>query len=166
MAKHGGSRAPDGRPAVAPGIGKTARRHDLEQPKTPGLAGTDLQSGDVGEFTQGQRIQPIPGGGSRPKAVDTSKPRRTSSGTEGTPDPIEFINEREGGQPFQTPGGAQPLVDPTPWLPLIEAVAKAPGSGGAVGAALVKLLAMKGRQVMNPQATVIDRQELDHALGG
>lgn len=165
MAQHGGSRAPDGRPAQAPGIGKTAKRHDLEQPKTPGLSGTDLQSGDVGEFTQGQRVQPIPGP-ARPQRTNTSKVRRNSSSEMDTPDPIEFIGEREGGQPFQEPGGTQNLVDPTPWLPLIEAVAKAPGSGGAVGAALVRLLAMKGRQAMNPQVTVIDRQELDAALGG
>ena len=83
-----------------------------------------------------------------------------------TPDPIEFIGGRQGGKPFRQPGGSQPLVDPTPWLPLIEAVAKAPGAGGVVGAALVRTLAMKGRQAMNPQTTVIDRQELDSALGG
>ena len=165
MAQHGGARAPDGRPSQAKGIGKTAKRHDLEQPKTPGLSGTDLQSGDVGEFTQGQRVQPIPGP-ARPKKANTSKVRRNSSSEMDTPDPIEFIGGREGGQSFQEPGSTQNLVDPTPWLPLIEAVAKAPGSGGAVGAALVKLLAMKGRQVMNPQTTVIDRQELDAALGG
>ncbi len=163
----GGRRAPDGRPPKVSGIGKTARRHDLEQPKTPGISGTDLQVGDVQRFEQGQRIQPISGGGpSRPQAASSSRPRRSTSSSLDAPDPIEFIGGRQGGKPFRQPGSSQPLVDPTPWLPLIEAVAKAPGAGGAVGAALVRTLAMKGRQAMNPQTTVIDRQELDSALGG
>ncbi len=165
MAQHGGKRAPDGRQPQAGGPGKLSKRTDLEAPATPGLSNSDLQSGEVGEFTRGQQIQPLPGS-AQPRQVDSSKPRRKSNGGLNAPDPIEFIGGRNGGQPFQAPGGAQPLVDPTPWLPLIEAVAKAPGSGGAVGAALVRLLAMKGRQVMNPQATVIDRQQLDNALGG
>jgi hypothetical protein len=161
----GGRIEPDGRPPVAPGVGKTARRHDLEQPATPGLAGSDLQQGDVQRLEQAQQIAPIkPQAPARPQAT-TSKPRRNTSSTVDTPDPIDFIAGRVGGQPFTQAGGSRAVVDPTPWLPLINAVATTPGAGGAVGAALVRILAMKGRQALNPQTTVIDRQELDAQLG-
>ena len=43
----GGVVKPDGRPPQAKGVGKTARRHDLEAPATPGITGTDLQDGEV-----------------------------------------------------------------------------------------------------------------------
>lgn len=146
-----------------PGVGKTAKRHDLETPKTPGLTGSDLQHGDVQRLEQAQQAVPA----TTPRPSTSSAPRRTSTAGTESPDPIEFLGGRSGGQPFADPGGATvPLVDSTPWLPLITKVAANPGAGGAVGNALVKLLTTKRRQPINPTATVIDRQELDAELLG
>ena len=58
--KKGGRIAPDGRQSQAPGVGKNSVRSDLSQPaKTPGLAGSDLQQGDVQALERGQKIAPI-----------------------------------------------------------------------------------------------------------
>ncbi len=146
----------------APGVGKTAKRHDLETPKTPGLTGSDLQQGDVQRLEQAQKAVPT----SRPPATSSSsKPRRQTSSQEETPDPIKFIGSRSGGKAFAGPGSATvPMVDIQPWLPLIQRVATTPGAGGAVGAALVRLLTTKKNMPINPQITIIDRQELDAEL--
>lgn len=164
---HGGRRQPDGRQPVAPGVGETARRHDLEAPRTPGLGGpdrgpTDLQQGDVQQLESAQRIAE---GAAPPRPRTSSKPRRRTTSQMGAPDPIEFIADRAGGQTAQVPGNATvPLVDPTPWLPLVRTVANNPGAGGAVAAALVRLLTDKRRMPQNPTSTVLDRQELDDIL--
>ncbi len=146
----------------APGVGRTAKRHDLETPKTPGLTGSDLQQGDVQRLEQAQQAVPA----KRPaQPSQSSKPRRRTSSQMETPDPIEFIGGRQGSQPFVDPAGASvPLVDSTPWMPLIKKVAANPGAGGAVGAALVRLLTTKRRMPATPQVTVIDRDELDAEL--
>jgi len=55
-----GGRIPNqGNPPAAKGVGRNAKRHDLERQNTPGLAGSDLQQGDVGALEQGQRVAPI-----------------------------------------------------------------------------------------------------------
>ncbi len=152
----------------APGVGKTAKRHDLETPKTPGIGGpdtgpTDLQQGDVQRLEEAQQAVPTTAPNT-PRTV--SKPRRrTTSGVE-SPDPIEFIGGRDGGQPVGEADGAVPLIDPTPWIPFIRMVATAPGSGGAVANALVKILTTKRDMPQNPQISVLDRQELDDIILG
>jgi hypothetical protein len=84
-----------------------------------------------------------------------------------TPDPIDFIAGRHGGKSVVDPGNATvPLVDPTPWIPFVKTVANHPGAGGAVAAALVRLLSDKRRMPQNPTSTVLDRQELDAILMG
>ena len=52
----GGRVPPDGRPPVAPGVGKTARRHDLEAQPTPGLSDPSIQQGDVQRLEQAQQV--------------------------------------------------------------------------------------------------------------
>ena len=162
MAQHGGSRAPDGRQAQAPGIGKDSVRSDLALPATPGLAGSDLQQGDVQDLEDAQRIAPRAGAPNVPRQV--SKPRRQTDSQIQAPDPIDFIGGRDGGQPVGEPDGSVPLIDPTPWLPFIQTVATAPGSGGAVANALVKILTTTRDMPMNPQYSVLDRQELDDLI--
>ena len=148
----------------APGVGKTAKRHDLETPATPGLTDSDLQQGDVQRLEAATQAVPATRGKAPGAPSSSSKPRRQSTAQD-SPDPIEFIGGRDGGKPFVGPGGATvPMVDIQPWLPLIRRVATTPGAGGAVGAALVRLLTTKRRQPINPQITVIDRQELDAEL--
>ncbi len=145
----------------APGVGAQAKRHDLETPKTPGLTGSDLQQGDVQRLEEAQKAVPATRG-VRPSS--SSKPRRQTTSGDETPDPIDFIGGRAGGKPFAQTSGSVPMVDIQPWLPLIQRVATQPGAGGAVGAALVRVLTTKRRQPINPQITIIDRQELDAEL--
>ena len=162
MAQHGGVRAPDGRQQQAPGVGRDSVRSDLALPATPGLADSDLQQGDVQALENAQKIAPRAGAPNVPRTV--SKPRRNTNTEEESPDPIEFIGGRDGGQAFGDPAGTVPLIDPTPWLPFINMVATAPGSGGAVANALVKILTTKRDMPQNPQFSVIDRQELDDLI--
>lgn len=159
---HGGSRAPDGRQAQAPGVGAQAKRHDLEQPKTPGLDDPSIQQGDVQRLEDAQDIAPRAGAPNVPRQV--SKPRRNTTSQVDAPDPIEFIGGRDGGQPLGDSDGGVPLIDPTPWLPFIKTVATAPGSGGAIANALVKILTTKRDMPRNPQYSVLDRQELDDLI--
>ncbi len=168
--KKGGKIAPDGRPAQAKGVGKNARRHDLEKPKgTPGLRG-DLQYGEAQELEQGQRsIEKTTQGPARPQtATQASQPVSAPSGSGPlqTPDPRSFMAERlQGtlqGSPTLPPEGAQ--VRAEPWLPLIQAMATAPNAGGVLGAAYVgQLSAALGR----PQGRVraLDMNELDKKVG-
>ncbi len=147
----------------APGVGKTAKRHDLETPKTPGLTDSDLQQGDVQRLEAATQAVPTQ---RPPTPSSSSKPRRTTSGGgPEAPDPIDFIGGRGGGERFQgTGGGRIPLVDAGPWMPLIRTVAARPGAGGAVGAALVRLLTTQRSMPAQVQPTVLDRQELDADL--
>jgi hypothetical protein len=162
-----GGRIPNqGNQPQAPGIGRDAKRHDLEAGATPGLGGpdrgpTDLQFGDVQELEQGQQIVNQATGGPQ----KSSKPRRRTSSQMDAPDPISFIAGRSGGQPIGDPSASnRTAVDVRPWMPLIEQVAARPNVGGAVGAAYVRLLMKASRTPINPRATVIDRQELDEML--
>ena len=98
MAGPGGRIAPDGRPAQAPGVGKNAKRHDLEAPATPGLHGSDLQQGDVQMLEQGQRVAPRP---KKTQGAAAPAPARRNAPVGETPmevpDPLEFAAGRIGG---------------------------------------------------------------------
>ncbi len=148
----------------APGVGKTAVRSDLETPATPGLTDSDLQQGDVQRLEQAVQAVPTTRGKAIGAASQSSKPRRQSSAQETSPDPIDFIGDRSGGKAFAPGSNTVPMVDIQPWLPLIKRVATSPGAGGAVGAALVRLLTTKKNMPVNPQITILDRQELDAEL--
>ncbi len=158
----GGVIPADGRPTKAKGVGKNAKRHDLEGPATPGLGG-DLQYGEVGDAeaaarTIGKKVQ-------RPASGQTEAPRSqpapAGGGAMQTPDPGEFIRGR---LKNTLQGGVSPTpqaepIDPTPWLPLIEKIATAPNAGGILGAAYVEALS---RATMNqPRVYTLDMNELD-----
>ncbi len=164
----GGQIAPDGRPPQAKGVGKTAKRHDLEAPATPGFHGTDLQQGDVQMLEQSQRIAP------RPKKVQPSgqapaRPQR-SGAQRGSgqfsmqvPDPIELAGSRIGGN-IPTPGAGR-TVDPSAWVPFLQAIATSPNAGGALTSGLVDMLSQYVRRPVVSEAQVVDLNELDTALG-
>lgn len=160
----GGRIAPDGRPPQTPGVGKNAKRHDLEAPATPGLHGSDLQQGDVSMLEQGQRVAPRPKK-NQPKAAAPQRARTTQSRQGGmeVPDPIEFAGQKlQGGM-----GASVPVtpVDPTPWMPLLRQMATTPGAGGGMTAAFAEQLSAFVREPNTSKAYLIDLNEADEALG-
>ena len=116
----GGKIAPDGRRPQAPGVGKNAKRHDLERPATPGLSNSDLQQGDVQRLEQAQRTAPRAGGKKVQAPAQGGKPAKRRQGAQrgsgefsmATPDPIQMAGSRIGGQVPTSDAGT--VVDPTP----------------------------------------------------
>ena len=165
---HGGSRAPDGRPPVAPGVGKTARRHDLEKPKTPGIGGpatgpTDLQQGDVQRLEQAEKAVPAtrgqqPTGG---KQADTNV-RSTGGGIE-VPDAIDFAGQRTG-QNIGAQGQGGLVLDRAQWLPLLQEIAKHPKRSGPLAAALLAQLSNISDTPSAGRVGVIDENAIQDAI--
>ena len=86
-----------GRPAQAPGVGRNAKRHDLEDRSVPYLQGSDLQYGEVGQMRDmqsalGPRVQ------QQQSAVPQQAPRQANAAQAtpaGVPDPISFFSGRQ-----------------------------------------------------------------------
>lgn len=170
MAGPGGRIPPDGRPANAPGIGKTSRRHDLEAQPTPGLSGSDLQYGDVQRLEQAQQIAPRrtqdparPGGG--PK---NPGPRPAGGGPGApfqAPDPVQFAKDKLSNTLTgdHAASGAE-FVDVGPWIPLLRAMANAPRSSGALRNVMVETLSSLVQSPVMSHSLVIDMDALDDGL--
>ncbi len=163
----GGKIAPDGRAPVAPGVGKNARRHGLEQPATPGLAGSDLQQGDVQRLEQAQKIAPRakrnqPAAQGKPSAPgrQSTAPQKPSP----IPDPIEMAGGKIGGSaPVAESSIAEPL-DVEKWKPLLMEIARNPNVSGPLTTTLLAFLSNTLRIPNASGARVIDQNAADVAL--
>lgn len=162
--RRGGRIPPDGRPQVAPGIGKTARRHDLSAQPTPGLHDSDLQQGDVSRLERAQQIAPLPKSSGPP----TQAPPPTSQGGGGTgvqvPNPVEFAKQRFKGT---LQGGAseiQPRIDPAPWMPLFRRLSNAPNASGNLRNAMTAQLGSMIQRPTTGRSRLVDLDELDNDL--
>lgn len=156
---HGGRRAPDGRAPVAPGVGETARRHDLEAPKTPGLGGpatgpTDLQQGDVQRLEAASAIPPkaMPGTGGDAQQGEVE-----------VPDAIDFIGGRFGGGQTSNVQGQEP-VDMSQWMPLLRQLARSPGTSGPLSTALVQQLSNFANTPASGRVRVVDENAIQEAV--
>ena len=173
MAGPGGRIAPDGRPAQAPGVGKNARRHDLEAPATPGLSNSDLQQGDVQRLEQAQKIAPRP---KRQQGAASAQPRQrppqragsaaAASGGMQVPDPIQFASGKIGGQAVSPGQGGMRQVDPMAWMPLAEMMAQTPNAGGTIVSSLFTALQGFNRRPVVSELSFVDFDEMDRAIGG
>lgn len=156
-----GAIAPDGRPPQAPGVGKDAKRHDLEAPATPGVRSSDMQQGDRQKLEAAQKIAPRPqkgtpqGGGSAPAQ---------SAGGMQVPDPIEFAGQRMGGN-VPAVGAPMRQVDSSAWKPLVERLAYAPNGGGALAANLTDALTQFVRRPVVSEVSFVDLDGVDRLLG-
>lgn len=172
MARRTGGRIPpQNRPAQAPGVGRNARRHDLERRNVPFLQGSDLQQGDVQALEQGQRVQPIkrtqpP---ARPQRPTVGRPMQAGGGGGGQPsdipDPIGFLSDRLGGT-YQPKSGivGRSRHDYQSWLPLLERLAKSPGASGVlVQAYITRLHNMLTGPTLDSH-DFVDMQEADSEL--
>jgi len=164
----GGRVAPDGRPPVAPGVGKTARRHDLEAPATPGLHDSDLQQGDVQRLEQSQRVaprakrnQPSAGPGS-----SAPKQRTTVNGPpqEGVPDPLEFASKKIGGSGSILPDGGEVALNTSRWKPLLMAIASDPTASGPLTTMIANYISTGGNVPQNPSLDVFPQHEMEEQL--
>ncbi len=153
---------PDGRQAQAPGVGRTAKRHDLEAPKTPGLKNSDLQQGDVQRLEQAQQAVPIkrgdrPTGGS---GAREGRESRTQDDLE-IPDAIEFAGKRThqsfGGQASETLDGAQ-------WLPLLQEIARNPNRSGPLATALLTQISNITNTPSAGRVRVVDENAIQEAV--
>ena len=168
MAGPGGRIAPDGRPARAPGVGKNAKRHDLEAPATPGLHGSDLQQGDVQMLEQGQKVAPRPKknqAAAAPKSRDGGRRQENGTAQMEVPDPINFAAGKVGGQ-MPTPGPPMRQVDAAAWRPLAERMAYSPNSGGTLAATLAESLAQFVRRPIVSEVSFVDLDGADDILRG
>ncbi len=166
--KQGGKIRPDGRSPQTPGVGKSAKRHDLERPATPGLSNSDLQQGDVQRLEQAQAISPRAGakqvqgqagGGQRSGAATQQR----AAGIQ-APDPMEFASQRLKG----TLGQEGPGLDTFPveaWKPLLQQLAADPSVSGPLTHALIAQLGNLSRLPSSNRIEVIDQNGLDDALG-
>ena len=167
----GGRIAPDGRPPQAKGVGKNAKRHDLERAATPGLAGSDLQQGDVQALESGQRVAPIKenprGRAPRPSGGGQSggQTRGAQSGrVSGAPDAIEFLGAQQGSE-FNVPEGVLQSSDNlTSWLPFVRQMVIGPGTSGLLAGAYINQFRQLLRSASVTRSTVIDLENIDDAL--
>ncbi len=169
MARHGagGKIAPDGRAPVAPGVGKNARRHDLEQPATPGLAGSDLQQGDVQRLEQAQKIAPRPKRNqTAAKASGTPRSRTTLNGPpqDGVPDPIDFAAQKSAGGGSILPDGAETALDTERWRPLLMSIASDPTASGPLTTMIVNYISGMKDQAQNPSVEIFPQHDIEEQL--
>ncbi len=157
--RHGGKRAPDGRPPQAPGVGKTARRHDLE--RTPG-ASSDIPSGEVGQTQEGIKTAPIAPG---KNSAGTTGPVQTENrGKLEIPDAIDFAGKRAGQGIGLTGSGEQEPLDMDQWLPLLRALGAKPKRSGPLAAALLQQLANANNTPGAGRVRVIDENQIQAAI--
>ena len=159
---NGGKIAPDGRPAQAPGVGRNAKRHDLEGP-APRLHDTDLQQGEVAAAQQQSRDISRKQRQAPAKTPPRRQGARRASGqfSMEVPDPIEMAASRD---LTAHEGDGTTTVDATAWVPLLEQLASVPGSsGGLTGMLLDQLSGYRNRPTVSV-AGVIDLNMLDDML--
>lgn len=162
----GGRVPPDGRPSQAKGVGRDAKRHDLELPATPGLHDSDLQSGDVQRLTQAQRVSPRPKR-NQPPAQPGARRRRSGGAAPqsdqrvgAVPDPMELAKERLGGTLGGPPSQLE-NVDIGKWVPLLQQLTRTPGSGGVLRSAVINQISNLARKPVTSTVSVLDVQDLE-----
>ena len=162
--RRGGRIPPDGRPQVAPGIGKTARRHDLSAQPTPGLHDSDLQQGDVSMLERGQKIAPLPKDSGPPTAAPP--PSRGAGGGSGVqvPNPVDFAKQKFKGTLQGGASDIQAQIDPAPWMPLFRRLANAPNASGNLRNAVVAQLGSMIERPQTGRSKLLDLDEMDQDL--
>ena len=163
MTTRGGTIEPDGRPVQAPGVGRDAKRHDLEG--TPGLGkGSSLEQGDVQMLEAGKQVikqaqAPAQAqGAAAPSAAAAAGPPME------VPDAIQFAGERLGGDTFGAGTTDGSVYDPAPWMPTLRVLSSQPNAGGGLTAAVVEMIASFRKQPSGTDQTFIDVNELDNTL--
>lgn len=157
----GGIIKPDGRPTQAPGVGADAKRHDLEG--TPGLHDSSLQQGDVQMLEEGQRsmkqVQPQASSG-----VSAQPQARPAPNVE-VPDAIDFVGGRMGGTLDAQSIGRNPpkRFDVERWRPLMQELARDPGTSGALTTAMISQIHNLNTQPSTVGVDIMDMNAIEDA---
>ena len=168
--RSGGRIAPDGRSPAPKGVGKRARRHDLERPKTPGLSDSSLQKGDVEELEQGQRISPLPKqnqGAAQNRRSSQAFPARARAGASGSdaPDPMTFLSDRLQGTLASAPVARGPQIEnPGEFMPLLRRMATATGASALMAQAYLTQFATHMRRPAEFTGPILDMNAQDDNL--
>ena len=163
----GGVVQPDGRPPKAKGIGKTARRHDLEAPATPGVGNSDMQQGDRKRLEQAQKVAPRPkkqnsGGAAQP--APQRQARRAAPKVE-VPDAIDFIGGRaKGTLDPKTIGQRTPQPNIESWQPLLRRLARDANIGGPITTTLLTQLSNFANIPSGGSVEIIDQNAAEDAI--
>lgn len=166
----GGRIPPDGRPPQAKGVGKNAKRHDLERQATPGLHDSDLQQGDVQAMEDGQRIAPAttqqPGSvapAPQQGAPSGQMPQAGGQSVE-VPDAIEFLAGKNGSQ-FNMPNPQRQIDNSRAltWLPILRQLASGPGASSALVNAFINQARLMHQAGSQP-ATIVDMRAADDGI--
>lgn len=169
--RRGGRVPPDGRPPQFKGVGKNAKRHDLERPATPGLHGSDLQQGDVRKLEWGQRIAPTrtQEPGRTPEIATQARVRGEGVETSSMqlPDAIDFLGERNGSE-FGPPGNLPdtPGGKLSSWQPILERLISGPGSSGGLANLYIKQMRRARQETFMRPAVQISLDDIDAGIQG
>lgn len=157
-----------------PGEGKNSKRHDLERQATPGLAGSDLQVGDVAEMEAGLQAAPINKGG-RPRTAAPQQAKNMPASRQVSDvdmgDMSSIVNKRLGGtfdrnaaigkpdQALQRRGQS--------WMNFLQNLSRQPGASPLLRATVQSQVV---RQVQSNafqnRGGFQDLSDVDDALGG
>jgi len=147
----------------APGIGQTAKRHDIDDPisRVAPLAGSDLQHGDIQQLEAGLQAQPIQ---RKPGPAPSSATNSGGVPRAAAPDPVALAIQRKGGQQNLIPSQDQEQRMHTKWLPLLEQFATTPGASGLLTKAYVGALTRAVSGGAGQGGVLIDRNNLNQRI--
>ena len=154
-------------PIQAKGVGKTAKRHDLDG--TPGLsAGSSLQSGDVQKLEAGQAaVQDTQVGQTISQApAPVAAQQNPANAAMIAPDPVDFAMQKIGGADLAG-AGEGPLEEKlsfTNWLPLLRRLSVSPTSSGLLQRAFVQRMTQEMNRPTGTKTALIRQRDFDNRL--
>lgn len=159
----GGTIPPDGRPPKAKGVGKTARRHDLEA--QAGVGNTDIQYGDRQRLEAAQRIAPRPkqqNASGQVAAQPSAGPRRKPNIE--IPDAIEFMAGRAGGTLDPATVGQGGGAAAAAWQPFMRMMARDATMSGPLTTKILTQLSNLSSAPNETNVEIIDQNAAEDAI--
>ena len=147
-------------PIQAKGVGKNAKRHDLDG--TPGLD-SDLQQGEVQEMEAGQ--QAVQDTQSQQTITQPGVPPSQADAAMSIPDPVEFAGDKIGGSlegAGQAPMGEK--LNFSNWLPFLRRLSSSPTSSGILQRAFVKRMTEEMKRPTGTNTSLIRQRDFDNRL--
>jgi len=152
-------------PIQAKGVGKDAKRHDLDG--TPGLsAGSSLEQGDVQQLEAGQQaVDNTQGAQSVSLAPPPVAPQSPGADPFAAPDPVEFAGNKIGGSLVGAGTGLlEEKISFTNWLPLLRRLSVSPTSSGLLQRAFVERMSQEMNRPTGTKAALIRQRDFDNRL--
>jgi hypothetical protein len=152
-------------PIQAKGVGKDAKRHDLDG--TPGLSdGSSLNQGDVQQLEAGQKVVQDTQQTQVAKAAQSAGiplPQAPAETAVAAPDPVDFAIQKAGGG-LTVPDGSLSGINTAQWLPLTERLASQTQSSSMLRRAFVNMLSRIQSEPFAGSTEVVNKRELDRQV--